>query len=59
MGIMARKRIINVVAVRWEANPFHELCKLRARELGIRYSDAAKLIRLQDELGKLPELLKG
>lgn len=50
---MARKRIVNVVAVRWEANPFHELCKLKAKELGIKYSEAVSLIRLQDELAKL------
>lgn len=53
---MARKRIIVPVAVRWEANPFWELAKLKAKELGIRPSEAARLIRLQDELSKVPEL---
>lgn len=50
---MARKRIYTVAAIRWEANPFHELCKIKAKELGIRYSEASTLIRLQDELSKL------
>ena len=53
---MARKRIVNVVAIRWEANPFHELCKLKAKELGIKYSQAVILIRLQDEMSKVTEL---
>lgn len=50
---MARNRIVNVVAIKWQANPFHELCKLKAKELGIRYSEAVNLIKLQDELSKI------
>lgn len=50
---MARPRIISVIAIKWEANPFHELCKLKASELGIKYSEAVKLIKLQDELAQL------
>lgn len=53
---MSRTRIYTAVAVRWERNPFHELCKLKAKELGITYSEAVRLITLQDELSKLPEL---
>ena len=51
-----RKRIYTPVAIRWTRNPFHELAKLRANELGISYADAVSLIKLQDELSKLPEL---
>lgn len=52
--IMAkRKRIITIVAKQWERNPFHELCKLRAKELGISVREASRLIQLQDELAKL------
>lgn len=50
---MARNRIVNVVAVKWQANPFHELCKLKAKELGIKYSEAVNLIRLEQELAQL------
>lgn len=55
---MARKRITTIIAVRWESNPLWELAKLQAKELGITPSDAVRLIKLQDELAKLPELLK-
>ncbi len=57
--MVKRKRILTPVAVRWEANPLWELAKLKAKELGITPSDAVKLIQLQDELSKLPELLTG
>ena len=53
-----RKRILTPCAIRWESNPFWELAKIKARELGIKTSDAVRLIQLQDEIGKLPELLK-
>lgn len=49
-----RKRIYSAKAMRWERNPFHELCKLKAKELGIKYSEAVRLITLQDELAKIP-----
>jgi endonuclease V-like protein UPF0215 family len=55
---MARQRIYNVVGIKWERNPLHELGKLRAKELGISVTEAIRLIQLQDELGKCPELLK-
>lgn len=51
-----RRRIYNTVAIKWERNPFHELCKLRAKELGITYGEAVRLIKLQDELAKIPAL---
>lgn len=50
-----RKRIYSAKALRWEHNPFHELCKLKAKELDIKYSEAARLITLQDELAKLKQ----
>jgi hypothetical protein len=49
-----RKRILTPVAVRWEANPLWELAKIRAKELGITPSEAVRLIKLQDELSKIP-----
>lgn len=48
-----RKRIYNIVAVKWDRNPLHELGKLRAKELNISIADAIKLIQLQDELSKI------
>jgi len=53
-----RQRIYSIVAVRWDRNPLHELGKLKAKELGVSVTDAIRLIKLQDELGKCPELLK-
>jgi hypothetical protein len=49
-----RKRILSPVAVRWEANPLWELAKLKGKELGIKTSEAVRLIQLQDELSKIP-----
>jgi len=51
-----RKRILTPVAVRWEGNPLWELAKIKAKELNISTNDAVRLIKLQDELSKLPEL---
>lgn len=48
-----RKRIYTPAAIRWEANPLHELGKLKARELGITTSEAIALIQLEDELAKI------
>jgi len=52
-----RKRILTPCAVRWDSNPLWELAKLKGREMGIKAGDALRLIQLQDELGKLPEIL--
>ncbi|WZE63532.1 hypothetical protein PANI_CDS0012 [Maribacter phage Panino] len=48
-----RKRITRPIAVRWERNPFHELCKLRSKELGISYKEAVSLLTLEHELAKI------
>jgi len=48
-----RERIYNIVAVRWDRNPLHELAKLKAKELGISVREATNLIQLETELAKI------
>ena len=48
-----RKRTYRATAVRWEANPFEELAKIRAKENGITISEAKDLLRLEHELAKI------
>lgn len=48
-----RKRIFTPVGIRWEANPYHELVKLRAKEHGITYREASNLLQLEHELAKI------
>ena len=49
-----RKRIYSPVALKWQHNPFHELCKKVARDNNISYREASNLLILEQELAKIP-----